>query len=83
MRINLYHHEMRFMAERQEAIEKVADTGIKFHGLRLYTEAPLMHQPGDRLWVRETFRGPASWGANPWVWVIGFKRIDASEGERG
>ena len=47
MRINLYHHEMKFMAERVEHIRKTADTGIEFHGIRFYTEAPLMHQPDD------------------------------------
>ncbi len=63
MRINLYHHEMKFMAERAEHIKKTADTGNEFHGFRFYTEAPLMHQPGDddsaavTLWVPWTRKG--------------------------
>lgn len=48
MRINVYHHELPFMAERGcEHVRKVADTGITFHGARFYTEAPLIDQPGD------------------------------------
>ena len=43
--------------------------------------------PGDRLWVKETFAvveggdplvtfcSDGSWGMNPWVWVVGFKRL--------
>lgn len=58
MRINVYHHELLKMAERgAEHVRKTADTGVVFHGVRFYTEAPLMHQPGDddssaiTLWV--------------------------------
>lgn len=57
MRLNIYHHEVPFMAERTEVVKTVADTGNTFYGLRFYTEPPLMHQPGDddssaiTLWV--------------------------------
>lgn len=47
MRINIYHHEIPFMARRAEHVTKTADTGHTFHGLRLHTEEPLMHQPDD------------------------------------
>lgn len=61
-RINIYHHEVPFMADRSEHVIKTADTGNEFHGLRLYTEAPLMHQPDDddsaaiTIWVPWTRR---------------------------
>lgn len=63
MRLNLYHHEIPFMASRVEHVRKVADTGNTFHGLRLYTEPPLEHEPGDddssaiTLWVPWTKAG--------------------------
>lgn len=63
MRINLYHHEIPFMAERVEHVSKVADTGNVFYGIRFYTEPPLEHEPGDddsaalTLWVPWTKRG--------------------------
>lgn len=47
MRVNVYHHEIPFMAALAEHITKTADTGNTFHGIRLPTEPPLMHQPGD------------------------------------
>lgn len=57
MRVNVYHHEIPFMASRHEVVETTADTGNVFYGLRFYTEAPLEHEPGDddssavTLWV--------------------------------
>jgi len=63
MRINVYHHEIQFMATRAVWLTKTADTGDNFYGLRLPTEPELMHQPGDddsaavTLWVPWTRRG--------------------------
>lgn len=47
MRVNVYHHEIAFMAERAEHVTKTADTRTTFHGIRLPTEPPLPHQPND------------------------------------
>lgn len=63
MRINVYHHEAPYMATRYEHVEKVADTGNTFHGLRMYTEPPLFHEPDDddssaiTFWVPWTKKG--------------------------
>lgn len=47
MRVNIYHHEIEFMADRGEPVEKTADTGITFFGFRLPTEPVREHEPGD------------------------------------
>lgn len=37
------------------------------------------HVEGYRaLWM--ALHGPGSWDANPWVWVIGFRRVEVSNG---
>lgn len=48
-RINIYHHETEWMANRgAEIVTKVvADTGLTFYGVRFYTEDVREHEPGD------------------------------------
>jgi hypothetical protein len=45
MRINIYHHEMPFMASRAEEIYKDAED-VRYRAIRFHTEAPLIHKPG-------------------------------------
>lgn len=47
MRINIYHHELKFMEKRIEHVQKVTDAGNHFHGFRMYTEAPFYHDGPD------------------------------------
>ncbi len=56
-----------------EGIERHAD-GNGFHtedGMR-YSDDP--RESFASLW--ESINGPDSWGANPWVWIVEFKRIN-------
>lgn len=48
-RINVYHHETQWMADRGAEIvtKDVADTGNRFYGIRFYTEDVREHEPGD------------------------------------
>lgn len=63
MRINVYHHEVEFMAGRGGNIEVKSAEGVDWYGVRFYTEAPIEHQPGDddssaiTIWVPWTRRG--------------------------
>jgi hypothetical protein len=47
MRINVYHHEIEWMAKRGGGLFTKSAEGNIWYGVRFYTEAPLEHEPGD------------------------------------
>lgn len=59
MRLNVYHHEVKTMANRTAEIVTKKAEGTTYYGIRWYTESPLIHKPGDddssaiTLWVPE------------------------------
>lgn len=72
---------------RVERLQDISEEDARAEGvepiaiLRDYAAGPLpviSYRKGfEVLW--EQINGPASWDANPWVWVVGFKRIEAKQ----
>lgn len=61
---------------RVERLQDISDDNIVEEGVELkglYLTTALRRCEWRRLW--ESINGPDSWQANPWVWVVEFKRI--------
>ena len=68
---------------RVEHLQDITDADAKAEGASPYllpvhpAREELRHVDGfARLW--ESINGKGSWEANPWVWVVKFKRVDAA-----
>lgn len=65
---------------RVERLQEISAEDARAEGVIPF---PADHLPAawtgsfERLW--ESINGPGTWNANPWVWVIEFKRIDAQQ----
>jgi hypothetical protein len=66
---------------RVERLQDISEEDAKREGCELHTEYMPMkvgfnyRQSFGGLW--ESINGPGSWDANPWVWVVEFKGIEA------
>lgn len=62
---------------RVERLQDISEADANSEGLRVDLSKGLpaysARQEFERLW--ESTNGPGSWDANPWVWVVEFKRI--------
>jgi hypothetical protein len=75
---------LRITDVRVQRLQEISEADARAEGapleLRLLDSVRLgataSHTGGfERLW--ESIHGPDSWAANPWVWVIEFRRIEA------
>lgn len=61
---------------RVERLQKISEADALAEGARLHTDKDPDY--GYAGWYRalwESINGPESWAANPWVWVVEFKRL--------
>lgn len=70
------------VAVRVERLQEISEEGAMAEGVELggpighlptYLSGPYAYSYAQR-W--ESIHGPGSWDANPWLWVIEFKRIE-------
>jgi hypothetical protein len=61
---------------RVEQLQDVSDSDAKSEGITVGKNTPQAVDQFCRLW--RDINGEESWSANPWVWVIEFKRVDSA-----
>jgi len=78
---------LEITAVRVERLQEISESDAKAEGIvpagdgNGWQTADTRHYMGDpvsayrSLW--ESINGPDSWAANPWIWVIEFKRVEA------
>ena len=66
---------LEVVSVRIERLQDISEADAKAEGCAVWPEceAPAAYNLYSALW--ESINGPGSWDANPWVWVVEFKRI--------
>lgn len=68
---------------RVERLQDISEADAAAEGIQEVVDAGVNHDGTPRdayraLWA--SINGPGSWDANPWVWVVEFKRLEARHG---
>lgn len=87
--IHMHRHRSRILLEivsvRAERLHDITESDAQAEGVALggpighlpsYLKAPYTYHYAQ-LW--DSINGPGSWEANPWVWVIEFKRVEPTK----
>ncbi len=68
---------------RVERLQDISEADAQAEGCALECMTPTgddsgsaIHGPGGYMALWESINGPGSWDANPWVWVVEFKRLE-------
>lgn len=71
---------------RVERLQDISEPDAQAEGCALGCMTPTgddsgsaIYGPGGYLALWESINGPSSWEANPWVWVVEFKRVEGGE----
>lgn len=72
---------LEIVAVRVERLQDISETDAEAEGIQEIVDAGVDHDGTPRgayraLW--EQINGAGSWAANPWVWVVEFKRAEVS-----
>lgn len=83
---------LRVTDVRIERVQDITEEDARAEGVEPYRDMAFLHgDPGGRESYRDGFidlwdslyaRRGLGWTANPWVWVVAFKRAERPEGER-
>lgn len=65
---------LEIVSVRAERLQDISEEDAKSEGVRPFMGSPLPYKAAFcTLW--QHINGPESWAANPWVWVVEFKKI--------
>jgi len=69
---------LEVVSVRVERLQDISEADAAAEGMTCDPfEGPTYYDEFAKLW--RTINGPGSWAANPWVWVVEFKRVEVTK----
>lgn len=77
----LWLPELEIVKIRVERLQDISEKGAKAEGAQCAGVPASLTNRGAFAKLWETINGPGSWGENPWVWVIEFRKVSEPGGQ--